>query len=371
MAFEVWDELANADETIHFGMDFWTDDVLADRAVERLGAGVEVYGVWDLLGASSTSSADERLCAAGAQIKTENFSGKVHHKFAVLDVEGTDPVVVLGSYNWTDQGAYDNDENTLIIHDRELAQAYYAEWQRLWSALGDETLCAPPTLAGLPDQLFTETTSQTSTIDLWDYAWDTQTPTDVLTYTIEGTPPAGAGVTLADNRTVTVDPSPNWCGGTDVTVRATDPGGLWGEDTFRVAVSWSCLGPVEMPGAPVLVAPVDGRAVHSGRPTFAWHVVGGAEAYQIQVDGEADEGHPADFSSPERDETIVGMEYIPATGLSGGTYTWRVRAINGSEIGAWSERWAFTALAPSPAGLKIYLPAVERCYSLNADERTI
>jgi hypothetical protein len=32
-------------------------------------------------------------------------------------------------------------------------------------------------------------------------------------------------------------------GGTDVTVRATDPGGLWDEDTFRVAVTWSCPGP--------------------------------------------------------------------------------------------------------------------------------
>ena len=47
--------------------------------------------------------------------------------FAVIDVEGDDPVVILGSYNWTDAGAYDNDENTLIIHDRVLARAHYAE----------------------------------------------------------------------------------------------------------------------------------------------------------------------------------------------------------------------------------------------------
>jgi len=141
VALEVWDELAHAEQSIHFGMFFWTDDVLADRVVEQLGAGVEVYGVWDQLGAANTSSVGERLCAAGARIKTEDFAGKVHHKFAVIDVEGDDPVVILGSYNWTDSGAYDNDENTLIIHDRDLARAYYAEWQRLWSALGEETLC--------------------------------------------------------------------------------------------------------------------------------------------------------------------------------------------------------------------------------------
>ena len=65
----------------------------------------------------------------------------MHHKFAVIDVNGSDPTVILGSYNWTESGAYDNDENTLIIHDAALAQAYYAEWQRLWSALGSDRQC--------------------------------------------------------------------------------------------------------------------------------------------------------------------------------------------------------------------------------------
>jgi uncharacterized repeat protein (TIGR01451 family) len=137
VAFEVWDELANADESIHFGMFFWTDDLLTERVLERLNEGIKVYGVWDALGAASPYSADEALSGAGAQIRVENFAGKVHHKFAVIDVQGSDPTVILGSYNWTDSGAYDNDENTLIIHDYGLAQAYYAEWQRLWSALDE------------------------------------------------------------------------------------------------------------------------------------------------------------------------------------------------------------------------------------------
>jgi hypothetical protein len=45
--------------------------------------------------------ADKTLCLAGAKIKIENFPGKLHHKFAVLvlDVNGSNPAVVIGSYN--------------------------------------------------------------------------------------------------------------------------------------------------------------------------------------------------------------------------------------------------------------------------------
>jgi hypothetical protein len=220
----------------------------------------------------------------------------------------------------------------------------------------------PPTLSWLPDQVFDQSTSPPGTTDLWAYAWDAESATSALTYTVEGPPPAGAGVWLEGNRTVHVEPSPNWCGGTDVTVRATDPGGLWNEDTFRVAVSWSCPGPVEMPGAPVLIAPVDGRTAHGNRPAFAWHPVGGAESYEIQVDDEADKKHPAGFSSPEGGEVVASTDYTPAAGLSGGVYTWRVRAVNGSEVGAWSPGWAFAVPTLSPPGFKLYLPVVAREY---------
>lgn len=140
-AFAVWDALAKTEETVHAAMFFWTDDVLTERTIERIQDGVEVFAVWDQLGAGNAYSADEDLCRAGARVKIENFPGKLHHKFAVLDVNGTNPAVVFGSYNWTDSGAYDNDENTLIVYDAALAQAYYAEWQRMYDAIPNDRLC--------------------------------------------------------------------------------------------------------------------------------------------------------------------------------------------------------------------------------------
>jgi hypothetical protein len=84
--------------------------------------------------------------AAAYRVFLEPQAHAQRHKFAVIDVEGDDPVVILGSYNWTDAGGYDNDETTLIIHDRALARAYYAEWQRLWGTVELEDICNPPTV---------------------------------------------------------------------------------------------------------------------------------------------------------------------------------------------------------------------------------
>jgi phosphatidylserine/phosphatidylglycerophosphate/cardiolipin synthase-like enzyme len=75
-------------------------------------------------------------------VKVEIFGGKVHHKFAVIDVNGANPVVVTGSYNWTAAGEEQNDENTLIIYDPAVAQAYYQEYLKLYQALPAETVCA-------------------------------------------------------------------------------------------------------------------------------------------------------------------------------------------------------------------------------------
>ena len=52
--------------------------------------------------------------------------------------------------------------------------------------------------------------------------------------------------------------------------------------------------------------------------------------FLLQVDDDAG------FSSSEWDETTTGFEYALPIELSGGTYTWRVRVVNASEVGDWS-----------------------------------
>lgn len=137
-AFAVWSALGAAQQSIHFAMFAWTDVMLAQQTMARMADGVAVRGVWEDF---SGKEVRDLLCSAGAQIATEDLPGRVHHKFAVIDAFGENPVVITGSYNWSHGGAYANDENTLIIHDAALAQAYVAEWQRLATAVSPERYC--------------------------------------------------------------------------------------------------------------------------------------------------------------------------------------------------------------------------------------
>lgn len=143
---EVISAVNNAQDSIHFSIFSMTHNDLRDAIIARINAGVEVTAVWDALGAGNAASDDEALCQAGANIKLENFAGLAHNKFMVIDANGTDPVVITGSMNWSVNGDENNDENTLIYYDSTTAQSYLSELNKLYNAIPNNRLC--PSLGG-------------------------------------------------------------------------------------------------------------------------------------------------------------------------------------------------------------------------------
>lgn len=95
----------------------------------------------------------------------------------------------------------------------------------------------PPSITGLPNRTTNEDTPYSNAIDLWAYTYDPETADSGLTFTITGNTNSGCGVSVGSNRYININPTLNWNGYSDVTVRATDPSGLWGEDTFRITVN--------------------------------------------------------------------------------------------------------------------------------------
>ena len=67
-----------------------------------------------------------------------SFSGIMHHKFMVVDNfdPTSDPLVLLGSHNWSTAAQTKNDENTLIVHDANIANQYYQSFAYLYLQAG-------------------------------------------------------------------------------------------------------------------------------------------------------------------------------------------------------------------------------------------
>jgi phosphatidylserine/phosphatidylglycerophosphate/cardiolipin synthase-like enzyme len=146
-----------AQQSIDFAIFFLTDDAVREALLGAQRRGVRVRGLWDRLGGDSPFSADEALCDAGVAIKIANTRGKMHNKFMVLDAPAAggsattgSPVVATGSINWTGSGNDGNDENLLLIHDAELAQAYAAAFASMWDGLQDPEQCNVQGAAPVP-----------------------------------------------------------------------------------------------------------------------------------------------------------------------------------------------------------------------------
>lgn len=62
--------------------------------------------------------------------------GIMHNKYMIIDQGDptSDPMVLTGSHNWSAAADNDNDENTLIIHDATIANIYYQNFVKLFTA---------------------------------------------------------------------------------------------------------------------------------------------------------------------------------------------------------------------------------------------
>jgi len=71
----------------------------------------------------------QRLIAAGIPIIGDNRDGLMHNKFMVIDKSE----VWMGSMNFTDSGAYDDNNNLMRIHSTKIAEDYSKEFEEMFT----------------------------------------------------------------------------------------------------------------------------------------------------------------------------------------------------------------------------------------------
>lgn len=205
-----------------------------------------------------------------------------------------------------------------------------SEWSLVWRMTINQPTIAIPTLL-LPADLSTEST------DLPTFSWENVE--NATNYQIQIDNEIDFSSPVFDNVSVDTSQTPE--------LGLNDGIYYWrvrAINTFETPGEWSEVRTLTInipPAIPTLLLPDNNSTDNTGLPTFIWESVEGADNYEIQVDNDND------FNSPIIDNITAEASITPESGLSDGTYFWRVRAINSNETpGDWSSVWTVNITIP-------------------------
>jgi phosphatidylserine/phosphatidylglycerophosphate/cardiolipin synthase-like enzyme len=121
--------ILSAEESVDFLYYSFTSDGIAEAILHQASQGVQIRGVLDAYQDRVGLGGEyQRLADQGLDVYLDTHPEKLHHKIIIIDHS----IVVTGSYNLTRSAEIRNDENTLIIHDRKLAEIFLGEFDWIY-----------------------------------------------------------------------------------------------------------------------------------------------------------------------------------------------------------------------------------------------
>jgi phosphatidylserine/phosphatidylglycerophosphate/cardiolipin synthase-like enzyme len=121
--------IEGAQSSLRFMAFSFTHDELGAVVLARAAADVDVKGIFETRGSETEYSELPALYCAGVPVRQDGNPGTFHHKIFVID----DKIVVTGSLNFSDNADESNDENVLVIANRDIAARYLQEFERRWA----------------------------------------------------------------------------------------------------------------------------------------------------------------------------------------------------------------------------------------------
>lgn len=129
-----------ATESINVSIFYLTHKYITDALIQAKRRGVKIKVIVDATSAQNGYSKHQLLRAAGINVKTENWGGKMHMKACSID----NRYLVLGSMNWTSAGERKNDENYLLVDSPREAAKYNQFFFKLWNSIPAKCLRDDP-----------------------------------------------------------------------------------------------------------------------------------------------------------------------------------------------------------------------------------
>ena len=106
-----------------------TDDEITETIFEAHRRGVRIRIITDNDKSFDTGSDIDRLAAGGVEVRVDDSPHHMHHKFAIFDNNS----LLCGSYNWTRSAARNNEENIVVLDDRDLLTRFSSLFEELWA----------------------------------------------------------------------------------------------------------------------------------------------------------------------------------------------------------------------------------------------
>ncbi|MBU1429117.1 lamin tail domain-containing protein [Myxococcota bacterium] len=139
-------ELSRARARVFFMVFSFSHTDLRADLLRMHRAGVQIVGLFDESQAEQGYSADDTLAEAGVPVYIDGndnrsgfAGGKLHHKVMIIDGGEAEPVVIAGSFNWSNAATRYNDENLLVLRGRAYATPFLDEF----CALMEEAVLHP------------------------------------------------------------------------------------------------------------------------------------------------------------------------------------------------------------------------------------
>ena len=123
----VIETLEQADESIYFMIYSFTDDDISDVLIEKFKKGLTVNGVMEKSQRSKYSEFS-KISNAGIDVRWDKNRAAMHHKVFIID----EKIVITGSFNPTENGNTRNNENVVIIYDKNIAEQLLQEFYSLY-----------------------------------------------------------------------------------------------------------------------------------------------------------------------------------------------------------------------------------------------
>jgi len=120
-------KIQKAKKSIYFMAFSFTSNKIGEAMIKKYKNGTTVKGIFESHGTKQRYSEYIKMKLEGLQVRVDKNRYLMHHKVIIID----DKTVILGSYNFSKNANKKNDENILIIKNKNIAVKYLREFNSL------------------------------------------------------------------------------------------------------------------------------------------------------------------------------------------------------------------------------------------------